>query len=174
MDKVSNKITIDDIIKMSLIAAIYTILSIFLSALSFGPIQIRIAESLTLLCVFSKKNIYAVSFGCFLTNLIGVFIGANILGPLDVIVGTLATFIAGYLTYFLRNIKLFSLPILAGIPPIIINGIFIGAELSFVTNVSFFIMALQIMLQEFVSISIGFIFLKYIMYSKSFEKFILR
>ncbi len=123
--------------RQALVAAIYTGLSLLLAPISFSGAQIRVSEALTILPVFGPSYIIGVTLGCFLTNLIGFFMGVNILGSVDVIFGTLATFSAAILTYSLRKIKFESLPVLAVIPPIIINAVVIGAELSFLIAGSF-------------------------------------
>lgn len=62
------------------IATIYVVVSLFLNVLSFGPIQIRIAEVLIIAAIVSVDGIYGVSLGCFFTNLIGSSLGFSPLG----------------------------------------------------------------------------------------------
>ncbi|MBE6888095.1 MAG: QueT transporter family protein [Ruminococcaceae bacterium] len=116
----------------AMIAAIYTALSVCLSAVSYGPVQIRISEAMTLLPVFGIHNIWGVTIGCFMTNLIGFFTGANILGGLDMIFGTAATFAAALMSYAVRNIRFKNMPVLSAIPPIAVNAVVIGWELCIV------------------------------------------
>ena len=123
--------------KQAMTAAIYTVVSVCLSAITYGPVQIRISEALTLLPVFAFNNIWGVTIGCFLTNLIGFFTGANILGSLDIVFGTLATFSAALVTYLLRNIKFKGLPVLSAIPPILFNAVVVGWELCVVISGGF-------------------------------------
>lgn len=117
---------------IAMIAAIYTVVSIALAPISYGNIQVRIAEALTLLPVIFAPAIGGVTLGCALTNLIGVFMGANILGFVDVFVGTLATFLAAVCSYKLRNIRWKNVPILSALMPVLFNALFIGLELAFV------------------------------------------
>lgn len=126
-----------NISKQAMIAAIYTVISVCFSAITYGPVQIRISEALTLLPVFAFGNIWGVTIGCFLTNLIGFFTGANILGSLDIIFGTMATFLAAVTTYLLRNIKFKGMPILSVIPPILFNAVVVGWELCVLINGGF-------------------------------------
>lgn len=119
----------------AMIAAIYTVVSVTLSAITYGPVQIRVSEALTLLPVFAFSNIWGVTIGCFLTNLIGFFTGANILGGLDMIFGTLATFAAAVCTYLLRNVRIKNIPFPSAIPPVIFNAFVVGWELcAFINN----------------------------------------
>ena len=117
-----------------LIAAVYAAVSLALPALSFGAVQVRFAEALTLLPVISGSCIWGVTLGCFLTNLIGAFLGVNILGIMDVAVGTAATLAAALLTRALRGVRIGKLPVAAALPPVVMNGVAIGLELSYVTT----------------------------------------
>lgn len=51
-----------------------------------------------------------VTLGCFLTNLVGVFTGANVLGALDIVFGTAATLTAALCTRRLARVRLRGLP----------------------------------------------------------------
>ncbi|MEG0913377.1 MAG: QueT transporter family protein [Oscillospiraceae bacterium] len=113
----------------ALIAAIYATLSLTLAPISFGPLQIRISEALTLLPILNPCAIWGVTLGCLITNAAGVSMGLNILGAVDVVTGTLATLCAAFLTAKLGKVRFNGLPVLAAVPPIIINAVVIGAEL---------------------------------------------
>ena len=116
------------------LAALYVVVSVVFLPLSFGAVQVRVAESLALIPVISPIGIWGVTLGCALTNIWGVAAGVNILGPLDVFFGTGATFVAALLTRALRNQKVFGLPMAAAVPPILVNALVIGAELTFVES----------------------------------------
>jgi uncharacterized membrane protein len=113
-----------------MIAALYTALCLALSPISYGMVQVRVAEALTLLPVFSPIAIWGVTLGCALSNLAGFMTGANILGFLDVFFGTAATLAAAIASYRLRNVKTLGLPVLSAIPPVVLNAVVIGAELT--------------------------------------------
>ena len=70
------------------IAALYVVLAYFLAPISYGPIQARLAEIMTIFPVFSWATIPGVSLGCLIANLIN----PDSLGPVDIIGGTLATY----------------------------------------------------------------------------------
>lgn len=113
------------IITGALIAAAYAGLT-YLSnifGLAYGPIQLRVSEVLTVLPVFTPAAIPGLTVGCFISN-IGSF------NALDLIFGTVATLIAAILTYYLRNIKFKNLPLLAFLPPVLVNAIVIGFEIA--------------------------------------------
>ena len=104
----------------AMIAAIYVVLCYIFQPISFGAIQVRIAESLTILPFFTPAAIPGVTIGCLLSNLLA---HGDIL---DIIFGTFATFIAAIATYKFRHIKY-----LAQIPPIVSNTIIIPWVLRF-------------------------------------------
>lgn len=131
----SRKNRINYIVTGALIAAIYVGLT-YLSnifGLAYGPIQLRVSEVMTILPVFTPAAIPGLTVGCFIANL-GSF------NMLDMIFGSLATLLAALITYFLKDIKLWKLPILSMLSPVIINAIIIGLEITwfFMPEASFF------------------------------------
>ena len=107
----------------AMIASLYVVLTLVSAVfgLSSGAIQIRISESLCVLAFFTPAAIPGVTVGCLVSNLI---ISTNIL---DIVFGTLATFIGVYGGYLIRKKEwLITLPtILANtiiIPLVIVYG----------------------------------------------------
>lgn len=123
----NNKVRL--IAQSALIAAVYTVLTLALAPLSFGQMQVRVSEALTLLCVFSPSAIIGVTLGCAIANAAGFFTGVNILGAFDIVFGTLATLLAALCSYLLRNVRLKGLVIPAALPPVLFNALMIGGEL---------------------------------------------
>lgn len=116
---------IEFVITGALIAAAYAGLT-YLSnifGLAYGPIQLRISEVLTLLPIFTPAAIPGLTIGCFIAN-IGSFNAA------DLLFGTAATLAAAILTHALKNIKIKGLPLLAMLPPVIVNAVIIGFEIA--------------------------------------------
>jgi len=114
-----------------LTAAIYVALGLTFAPISFGPAQLRVAEALTLLPVFTPSAIWGLTVGCAITNAIGLFTGATILGPIDILLGSLTTLVAAWLTRLLRKSTLRGLPVLSSLPPILLNAVVVGGELTF-------------------------------------------
>ena len=110
--------------RCAMIAALYTAVSLLLAPFSFGPVQVRVAEALTLLPVFTPDAIVGVTLGCLLTNLIGS-------SPIDAVFGTLATLVAALLTYWLRGVRWRSLPVASALMPVVVNALVVGAEITF-------------------------------------------
>ena len=97
----------------AVIAAIYVVLTIFISAfnLASGAIQVRISEALTILPFFTPAAIPGLFVGCIISNTIT---GSAIW---DILFGSLATLIGAFFTYKLRHISKW----LAPLPPILAN-----------------------------------------------------
>lgn len=111
------------ITQAAMIAAIYVVLTVFISAFSLasGAIQVRISEALTILPVFTPAAIPGLFLGCLISNLVTGCM------PLDVVFGSLATLIGACGTYALRKHKW-----LAPLPPIVANTIIVPFVLRYV------------------------------------------
>lgn len=81
----------------AVIAALYVVLTLIFAPISFGPLQVRIAEALTILPMFTAAAVPGLFVGCILANILG---GAIIW---DVVFGSLATLIGAWLGYMLRS-----------------------------------------------------------------------
>ena len=108
------------LVQAAVIAAIYVVLVMTFNMWSFGPIQFRIAEALTILPYFTPAAIPGLTIGCLLAN----FLGGSII--LDIVLGTLATFIGAILSYLLRKYKW-----LVPVPPIVSNALIVPLVLKF-------------------------------------------
>jgi len=106
-------------IRGALIAAIYITLCVIpgISAIAFGPVQFRIAESLTVLPILFPEAIPGLFVGAFIANMTGP------IGLVDAIFGSLATLTAALLTYRLRK------TMWAYWSPVVVNGIVVAAYL---------------------------------------------
>ena len=121
----------------AVIAALYAAVSLLLAPVGFGPVQFRASEALTILPGFTPMAIVGLTLGCGITNAVGAATGMSILGMWDVLFGTLATFIAAYLSYLLRNKTVKGLSVWSTIPPVLVNAVILGAEFSFAFAGSF-------------------------------------
>ncbi len=84
----------------AIIAALYATLVIVLAPISFGPIQLRVADCLIpLAALLGWPAVYGVSLGAFIGN--AYFMQYT--GPLDVVLGALANLISGALIFRLRR-----------------------------------------------------------------------
>lgn len=98
----------------ALIAAIYVVLCVVFAPISYGEIQVRIAEALVILPYFTPAAIPGLFIGCFLSNMIG----GSIL--VDMVFGSIATFLGALGSYYLRRSR-----ILVLLPPIIANTLIV-------------------------------------------------
>ena len=112
------------IARVALIAAIYTVATIVFPVLSYGAVQLRLSESLSLLPMLFPEAVLGLTIGCFLANTIGVFIGFSL--PWDILIGTLATFFSALLTRKIRYLWL------APIPTIVFNALMVGTMLTYI------------------------------------------
>ena len=115
-----------------LIAAMYAALTLIVPVASFGPLQIRLSEALTILPLFTPAAIPGLAVGCMVSNLAGLAMAANVAGAWDILFGSLATLAAACLTYLLRNMRWKGLPLPATLPPILVNALVVGLELTLV------------------------------------------
>ena len=104
----------------AIIGALYGALTIFLAPISFGPLQIRVAEALTVLPYLMPQAIWGLWIGCMGANIYGG------LGPIDIFGGSFITLLAAVATYGLRRT---GKPFLAPLPPVIFNAFGVSAYL---------------------------------------------
>ena len=100
----------------AIIAALYAALTLLLAPISYGEVQIRISEALTLLPVLMPEAVPALAVGCLIANVLG---GCTVF---DIVFGTLATLLAAICTRCLRKRQL-----LASAMPVLFNGVIVGA-----------------------------------------------
>ena len=104
----------------AVIAAIYVVLVLIFDTFSFGPIQFRIAEMLTIMPYFTPAAIPGLFVGCLIANIIG---GGLIW---DIVFGSIATLIGAIGSYLVRKNKW-----LVPLPPIIANMVIIPFVLKY-------------------------------------------
>lgn len=112
----------------AILAALYAGLTLGLQAISFGPVQFRLAEALTLLPVLFPEAVAGLALGCLLGNLFGPA-GAVLY---DVVFGTLATLLAALLTRRLRHAGLW----LCALPPVVVNAVVVGLVLTYAYGIN--------------------------------------
>ena len=127
------------------IAALYVVLTLISAVfgLSSGAIQIRISEALCVLSFFTPAAIPGLTIGCLISNLLT---GANLL---DVVFGTLATFIGVIGGHYLRKSKW-----LITLPTVLANTIIIPLVIVYgfgVTDMSLALIAFTVCLGELIS-----------------------
>lgn len=104
----------------AVIAAIYVVLVLIFDTFSFGPIQFRIAEMLTIMPYFTPAAIPGLFVGCLIANIIG---GGLIW---DIVFGSIATLIGAIGSYLVRKNKW-----LVPLQPIIANMVIVPFVLKY-------------------------------------------
>ncbi len=118
--------TVRDLARGAIIAAVYALLTIFLAPISSGLIQCRVAEAMCVLPYFTVAAVPGLFIGCVLANLLT---GAPVY---DVVFGSLATLLAAFVTYLMRKR---APKWLAPLPSVVINALVVGALLVYVYEV---------------------------------------
>ncbi|HAP32076.1 MAG TPA: QueT transporter family protein [Firmicutes bacterium] len=98
------------IARTGIIAAIYVAITFVFAPISYGQIQVRLAESLTLLPMIMPEAVLGLFIGCLLANLMGPW------GIVDIVFGSLTTLVAAYITYRFRHTYI------AYLSPILLNA----------------------------------------------------
>jgi uncharacterized membrane protein len=99
--------------RTALLAAVYALLTVLppLNAISYGPIQVRVSEALTVLPFVFPWAAWGLYLGCILSNLASPFL------LWDVTLGALGTLLAALATRRMPR------PYLAPLPPVLVNAL---------------------------------------------------
>ncbi len=106
----------------AVIAALYATLTLGFQAISFGAVQLRVSEAMTLLPIVFPEAVPGLAVGCLISNLFSPM-GATVY---DVVFGTLATLLAAALTRLIKG-KLW----VRALPPVLVNAVVIGLVLTY-------------------------------------------
>ena len=118
-------------VRIAMIAALYAAITFVTFFLSFGAVQYRVCEVLTLLPVFTGSAIPGLTLGCAVANLVGFFTGVNPIGWIDAIVGSSATLFAAFSTRWIgRHSRGWVRYVFAPLPPVLFNAVIVGLELT--------------------------------------------
>lgn len=154
--------------KAALIAAMYVVLiaiqMVPAARLTFGAIQLRLAEGLTVLPFVEAAAVPGVFVGCFISNLI--LMGVSGFGVVDLIGGSLVTLVAAIITRKSKN------KFLAFLSPIVLNGFIVSIWVSNFSGIPYWTTVLGIMGGEALSVFIfGYAILYVYERSKIFRRF---
>ena len=108
------------LVQAAAIASIYVVLTLIFAPISYGEIQVRVSEGLTILPFFTPAAVPGLVVGCIVANILGGAVLA------DIIFGSLATLIGAFISYRLRYNKF-----LVPIPPILANTLIIPFVLKY-------------------------------------------
>ena len=154
-------LSLKGILRNAVYVSIYVVLCFIFQPISFGPIQVRVAEALCVLVLFDKNAVWSITLGCFLSNLL---IGGTPMPIVDAFLGSLATLIGLYTATLIKTSNFFT----KMLTTIISNAIIIPYELIIVIgwgDVDLFgnnIVGLMAVLVTVISVAIGEIIALYV------------
>lgn len=99
----------------AVIAALYVALCFLTQPISYGIVQLRVAEMLAIApLLFGWSGVIGLSVGCAIANTMSAY------GVLDIVLGTSITLISAILTMLLSKHKFVAL-----LPPVVLNALFL-------------------------------------------------
>ena len=131
----------------AVIAALYAALTLLLAPISYGPIQLRLSEALTVLPILLPQAVPGLFVGCLIANLYTGMLT-------DIVFGSLATLLAAIGTYLLRKHS-----VLAAACPVISNGVIVGLVLSLSFNLPVALTMAEVAIGEIGAVLLGMLLL---------------
>lgn len=144
---------------IAIFAAIYTVLTVFISPISYGSIQCRISDFMLFLCLSNKKNAIGYALGGAIANLFSP------LGLIDIAVGLIANAIIGFAAYKTNNIPI------TFVVTQFVTALLVGGELNIVYNAPFIISALYVFIGQTIVLIVGTVIYKLLIKNEYFKKF---
>ena len=105
-------------LRAAMIASVYAALTCALAPFSYGPIQLRLSEALTVLPILYPEAVWGLFIGAIVSNIFGG------LGFWDIFGGSAATLAAAWLTRRCRD------SVIAYLSPVIVNAVVVGGYLA--------------------------------------------
>ena len=126
--QMNNHKKIHSLVVGGVIAALYVALTYAQEAIfptsATMAVQFRFSEALTVLALFTPAAIPGLTVGCFIANFVAL--GAL---PMDIVLGSFASFLACLTMYKLRKVTIKGVPFLSFLMPAVFNGLIIGLEI---------------------------------------------
>lgn len=155
--KVTRTLSISETTKMALVTSLYIVITVFLSVISFGVVQIRLSEMFNYLALYNRRYIWSVTLGVAIAN----FASPN--GLIDVFVGSIGTFVVlivnQQLTKKIPNMK-YKMIVTALV--FSFSMFTVSAQLTVLYQLPFFYNWLIIGIGELISMSVGGILIYWI------------
>ncbi len=139
--------------RIAIIAGMYAVLTVMppFSSISYGQIQVRVSEAMTVLPYITGDAIYGLWLGCVLANIASPFFAY------DVTLGAGATLLAAYLTSRAPRESM------APLPPVIINGLVVATYVAGLSGVPYLPVAMYIAAGEMIACyGLGYPLLRFI------------
>ncbi len=116
------KKTTHELVLQALIASVYVAVTFALQSVSFMPVQFRVSEVMLILVLFNPKHALGLTVGTVIAN------SFSTVSVIDIVVGSLATYISLWFMIYLKNKKMKYLA------PAVFNGIIVGLMLTLVLD----------------------------------------
>ena len=131
------------LLENAMLATIYALLTVVISPLSYGGIQMRLSEILLFCAFYRSHDIPGLVLGCLIANLFSP------MGLPDVIFGSFATLVACLGMWKLHNLYL------AAVAASLVNGLIVGLELHWILGLPFWISLAEVAIGEGIVLWIG-------------------
>lgn len=131
------------LVKNAIVAAIYVVMTLALSPLSYGMMQIRFSEMLMLLPFYDKRFTAGLVIGVLVSNL------GSPLGVYDIAIGTLSTLICILVYRVINNVWL------AMLSTSIIGSAIVGTMLILLLNTPIVLTYVGVAVGEMISLVLG-------------------
>lgn len=144
-----SRFTLRHMLRSAVIAALYAAITMALAPISYGQIQFRVSEAMTLLAFIDPWYIPGLFLGCVLANL------SSPLGWIDVVVGSGATLVALGGIALVRKALGPSVKalMLASLMPVVANGLLVGWELNYLFQIPYLLAAAYVAAGELVVVT---------------------
>jgi uncharacterized membrane protein len=139
--------------RIAVLAAVYVVLTVVppLNAISYGSVQIRVSEAMTVLPFIAPWAPWGLYLGCIAANLGSPFL------VWDITVGALTTLLAGLMTRRMPG------AFLAPLPPVILNALVVSGYVSRLSGLPYISVAFYVGIGELVACyGLGYPLLSYI------------
>ena len=152
---------------VTVFAALYAVGVIFLAPISFGIVQVRVADAmLPLAMIFGLPSALGLSLGCLVSNVFGG------LGIVDIVGGASANLVACTLAWYIGRKAKGAQRFLGTVAITVVVGLIVGGYLSWLLQVPLEISLLGVLVGEIIAVNlIGFPIEEAIRRSKIFRKY---
>ena len=152
---------------VTVFAALYAVGVVFLAPISFGIVQVRVADAmLPLTMIFGLPGALGLSLGCLVSNVFGG------LGIVDIVGGASANLVACTLAWYIGRKGRGAQRFMGTVAITVVVGLIVGGYLSWLLQVPLEISLLGVLIGETIAVNlIGFPLEEAIRRSKIFRKY---
>jgi len=152
---------------VTVFAALYAVGVVFLAPISFGIVQVRVADAmLPLAMIFGLPGALGLSLGCLVSNVFGG------LGIVDIVGGATANLVACSLAWYIGRKGRGAQRFLGTVAITVAVGLIVGGYLSWLLQVPVEISILGVLIGELIAVNlIGFPLEEAVRRSKIFRKY---